>query len=71
MTSGITTIGGAVGAGFGAFSLWQMRMEERAAVRQSVRKRMDSVASSTSFPGGGGDDEEAYYPHERRGSGIK
>ena len=71
MTSGIVTIAGAVMAGFGAFSLWQMRVEERAAVRQAVRKRIDSVASSSdeSF-GGGGDDPEAYYPHERRGSGV-
>ena len=72
MTSGIVTIAGAVMAGFGAFSLWQMRVEERAAVRQAVRKRVDSVASSSDDPayGAAGDDPEAYYPHERRGSGV-
>ena len=72
MTSGIVTIAGAVMAGFGAFSLWQMRAEERAAVRQAVRKRIDSVASSSEAAAHGGacDDPEAYYPHERRGSGV-
>ena len=72
MTSGIVTIAGAVMAGFGAFSLWQMRVEERAAVRQAVRKRIDSVASSSDEAAHGGacDDPEAYYPHERRGSGV-
>jgi hypothetical protein len=69
--SGQVTIGGAVLAGFGAFSLWHMRLEERAAVRLVVRKRIDSVAS-TSAAGSGfaAGDEEDFYPHERRGSGV-
>ena len=70
-TAGTVSIAGAVIAGFGAFSLWQMRVEERSAVRQTVRKRLSSVASSTAQSRDAGGDEEAYFPHERRGSGIK
>ena len=57
-------------AGFAAFSLWHMRLEERSAVRLEVRKRLDSVASSDPAAAGpmGDADEEAYYPHERRAS---
>ena len=66
-TSGAVTIGGSVMAGFAAFSLWHMRVEERMAVRKEVRKRLDSVASCDAPDA----DEEAYYPHERRGSGVK
>jgi hypothetical protein len=65
--AGIVSVAGSVMAGFAAFSLWHMRLEERAAVKLEVRKRLDSVASSAAATADG--DEEAYYPHERRGSG--
>ena len=68
-TAGNVTIAGSIVAGFAAFSLWHMRLEEKAAVRAEVRKRLDSVASSSAEREDG--DEEAYYPHERRGSGVK
>ena len=70
--TGMINIAGAIIAGFAAFSLWQMRVEEKAATRIEVRKRLDSVASSSADDDAkAGGDEEAYYPHERRGSGIK
>ena len=70
-TSGAVTIGGSVMAGFAAFSLWHMRVEERMAVRQEVRKRLSIFTGGS--PAAGDDangDEEAYYPHERQGSGV-
>ena len=66
-TAGVVTVAASVVAGFAAFSLWHMRVEERMAVRKEVRKRLDSVASCDAPDA----DEEAYYPHERRGSGVK
>lgn len=51
-TVGVMNVYGGLAAGFAAYSLYQMRVEERAARKADERRRSSSVASSGS--GGGG-----------------